>query len=233
MTNKIDGRIIDITGMVFHRLTALTLVGRDSGGNALWECLCECGNKTKVSSFNLKSGNTKSCGCWNNEHSLTHGQRNNPIYRVWIDIKGRCNNENNPYFKDYGGRGITYDDKWEKFEGFFEDMEEGYSSSLEIDRIDVNGNYCKENCRWVDKTVQSHNRRKFKNTSSKYKGVYFSSRSCKFVAEIRKYGVKEWIGTFLDESSAATAYDNRSEELYGDRPNKTERIACVEIELEE
>ena len=78
---------------------------------------------------------------------------------IWTHIKGRCNNAKDPRYKDYGGRGITYDPKWENFLGFWKDMHQGYADNLSIDRINVNGNYCKKNCRWATKTEQQRNMR--------------------------------------------------------------------------
>lgn len=88
-----------------------------------------------------------------------HGYHGTPAYRSWNHMKKRCGNPKDPSYKDYGGRGITYDPKWETFEGFFEDMGPRPEGTT-LDRYpDKNGNYCKSNCRWATKTEQSHNRR--------------------------------------------------------------------------
>jgi len=78
-------------------------------------------------------------------------------YNIWYDLKNRCNDIKHKNFKDYGGRGITYDKKWIKFNDFWEDVKDGYSDNLSIDRIDNNGNYCKENCKWSDNYTQNNN----------------------------------------------------------------------------
>ena len=79
------------------------------------------------------------------------------IYRIWRGIKDRCRNSNWASYKSYGGRGITVCDKWLKFSGFMEDMSSTYKDGLSIDRINNNGNYCKENCRWATNIVQKRN----------------------------------------------------------------------------
>lgn len=88
---------------------------------------------------------------------LPKGIYNSKIYYSWSNMKRRCNNKND---KDYGGRGISYDKKWEDFMGFYEDMFSTYKNGLTLDRIDNNGNYCKSNCRWATRKQQNRNTRK-------------------------------------------------------------------------
>jgi len=224
----------DITGQVFGRLTAVEYNGNNKHRQAVWLCKCECGNEITTEASSLKSGKTKSCGCLNRETSVVQGRLNNThnmsslrIYACWCSMKKRCINKNDTHYADYGGRGIGYSETWEVFENFYEDMGDLYADDLELDRIDVNGNYCKENCRWVNGGVQSHNQRKQKGCSSKYKGVCLCNESGKFQAYINFDNKRDFLGRFYYESDAALAHDNRSEELYGDRPNGT--IASVMI----
>ena len=79
-------------------------------------------------------------------------------YNSWRGMKERCDKSSNKKYKNYGGRGIIYDPKWKTFAGFWKDMKEGYSINLTLDRIDSNGNYCKENCRWANWEMQSNNK---------------------------------------------------------------------------
>lgn len=137
-------------GRKFGRLTVIKEVGRNNRG-ILFECSCECGNNAVYPGKDLRSGNNKSCGC------LRHKMSGTQIYRAWQNMKKRCNDPSNKSYHNYGGRGITYNLKWETFEGFFEDMEEGFEKGLTLDRIDVNGDYEKENCRWVDWVIQANN----------------------------------------------------------------------------
>lgn len=123
------------------------------------ECICRCGVKKYIRFRSLQVGISKSCGCLQLDTITSHGLSYSNIYATWKRIKRRCNSISDPYYKDYGGRGITYDPHWEKFEHFYEDMKDGYRSDLSIDRIDVNGNYCKENCRWTTMKIQASNKR--------------------------------------------------------------------------
>lgn len=134
-------------------------------------CLCDCGIYKKVALNVLKSGNTKSCGCYSkykssqrkgvsNTHNIVHGMINTSEYKSWCSMKERCYNVNNKKYKDYGGRGITICDMWlNSFENFYADMGAKPSESHSIDRIDVNGNYEPNNCRWATKKQQSNNKR--------------------------------------------------------------------------
>lgn len=107
-------------------------------------------------------------------------------YNIWKGIKKRCNNVKEEAYKNYGGRGITYDPKWETFIGFWEDMETRYSENLTIERKDVNGNYCKENCKWVTKVEQSRNKTKRRDNSSGASGVHHKVKGSK------SYWIAQW-----------------------------------------
>jgi hypothetical protein len=128
-----------------------------------------------------------------------HGMRNTNFYNVWRNLKARCNR---PVGRNIAYADISYDKKWESFEGFMEDMFDSYSQGLELDRINPYGNYEKLNCRWVDETIQASNKRKKNNSSSKYFGV--SRHSCgKFQVEVRAYGVRYYGGLHNTEELAA------------------------------
>jgi hypothetical protein len=134
----------------------LTIVESNKSRKSYYNVICDCGNKKIVRLDKLTSGLTKSCGC---SRGLKHGLGHTSIYRIWLNMKTRCNNPNNVSYLSYGGRGIKYDPKWGTFEGFYEDMAEEYSKELSIDRINVNDNYYKDNCRWVTMKDQARNRR--------------------------------------------------------------------------
>jgi len=156
-------RYKDITGNVYGRITVLKPYGSDSKGQMTWVCECECGERIVRKGCTLRLGKIKSCGCWKKEFAAsinkTHGMGKTKINYVWLDMKGRCNNENHKRYKDYGGRGISHDPRWEKFENFYEDMKESYKEGLSLDRIDNEKNYTKGNCRWTDVLTQNNNKR--------------------------------------------------------------------------
>ncbi len=155
---------IDLTNQVFSRLTVIKR-HKDNGKSrkAKWECKCSCGKETIVVGTKLRNGTTKSCGCLGKENlkkSITsHNMNYTRPYYIWCAMKNRCNTPSNKRYKSYGGRGISFCSKWEKFEGFWEDMQDGYYDCLSLDRIDVNGNYEKNNCRWVTIKEQANNKR--------------------------------------------------------------------------
>jgi len=165
----------------FGRLLVVRRAGRDGKGNFLWECQCECGNITLVSGTKLKRGETRSCGCLRydalRQSNLKHGQACGGVrskeYKVWSNIKARCYSSSNTSYPNYGGRGIQVCDRWldpeHGFENFFQDMGSIPSLKHSIDRIDNNGDYCPENCRWVTKKEQANNRRT--NINIKFNGL--------------------------------------------------------------
>lgn len=160
-------KAINIAGQRFGRLTVIERV-ESPRAQAQWRCVCDCGKETVVRSQDLRNGHTKSCGCYGLEVSVshtpsfsTHKESRSRLYRVWIGMKGRCNNCKNKAYSYYGGRGIKVCQDWDESYALFRDwaLANGYQENLTIDRIDVNGNYCHENCRWVSMKVQMNNTR--------------------------------------------------------------------------
>lgn len=164
------GKIINLKGQKFGRLTVIKDVGRNNHGSILWLCQCDCGNKKVVNSGDLRKGNVSSCGCIRKTQLLKHGDSGTRLYNIWCDIKKRCYNHNCVAYKNYGGRGIKVCNEWlNNYQSFkVWSLDNGYDDTLTIDRINNNGDYEPGNCRWVDMIMQANNTRK--NVYIEYKG---------------------------------------------------------------
>lgn len=157
------GKLSDLTGLRFGHLTVVQRSGVKNG-HAAWECKCDYGETIITTGNQLKSGKAKSCGCKRakvcGEMRRTHGRCKSRLYISWQHMKQRCGNPNNKKYKYYGGRGIAVCAEWSFFEPFEKwALSHGYEDGLTLDRIDVNGGYCPENCRWVTWKVQQNNKR--------------------------------------------------------------------------
>lgn len=159
-------RLIDITGSRFGRLVVLAFAGRRPTSDTLWFCKCDCGERITVESYRLRTGHTKSCGCLraDGKHRWRHGKSRTKIHYVWMAMMNRCYRSNMPNYHRYGGRGIKVCERWHKFENFYADMGDpplGSGSAarpnLTLDRINNDGDYSLENCRWTDYKTQAKN----------------------------------------------------------------------------
>ena len=168
----------NITGMQFGRLTAVCYVGDREypcGKKlSLWKCRCSCGNETIVTLSALRTGNTKSCGCLNEEWKeefpkthITHGDVDSRLYHIWEQMRRRCYKQRDISYKYYGGKGVSVCEEWRNDYGTFMKwaMENGYDPGAKrgectLDRINPYGNYEPSNCRWIPMKEQYKNLRK-------------------------------------------------------------------------
>ena len=138
----------------------------------IMKCKCECWNIKEYILWSLTTWHTKSCWCLEKEinktKSIKYWMHNTRMYRIWSNMKDRCNNKNNIRYNRYWWRWITYNKKWETFEWFYEDMWWSYKEWLTIDRVDANWNYCKNNCRWATYKEQSRNTSMNRNYTYKW-----------------------------------------------------------------
>lgn len=160
-------KIEDLTGRRYGMLTVVKMCKHKSGEPVKWICKCDCGNEKIAKGVYLKNGKTSHCGC-NKPYSYRLSYPR--LYRIWTDMKQRCNNPNNDRAYDYGSRGIKVCKEWEySFESFAKwALNNGYSDKLTLDRKDVNGNYEPSNCQWITSFAQMSNMRN--NVNLKYNG---------------------------------------------------------------
>lgn len=193
----------------------------DYGGIRQVWCKCDCGNPelTLVRTNNLASGNTSSCGCVGEESRKTHGMSNTRTYQIHEGMLRRCNCPQQLGYENYGGRGIKVCERWNpllggSFENFFEDMGEA-PDGMSLDRIDYNGDYCKENCRWATNSVQGYNKRLDPNNTSGKSGVSWYNQNQKWSAEIHVNNKHIRLGMFTNFEDAVKAREAAELEYYG------------------
>ena len=160
----------DLAGMKFERLTVIDeaepIKGSHGENLTRWNCVCDCGTKKVVRASELIRHRTLSCGCLGKEHRAMkitkHGLSNKRVYHIYLGMLDRCYDSNSEMYKNYGGRGIKVCQEWLGNEGATNfanwAYSNGYNDELTIDRINVNGNYTPDNCRWVDNIVQQNNK---------------------------------------------------------------------------
>lgn len=204
------------SGEVYGKLTILEEGPRSAVNKRQVWCSCDCGNKqpTLVQVNNIISGNTTSCGCVGIESRKTHGMSNTRTYQIHEGMLRRCRPDLTEDFPYHAGRGIKVCEEWHSFETFFLDMGE-CPEGMSLDRIDVNGNYCKENCRWATNSIQGYNKGLDPNNTSGKSGVSWYTQNAKWSAEIHVENKHIRLGMFANFDDAVKAREEAELKYYG------------------
>lgn len=209
------GKLIDLTGERFGHLTVIERANCDSKWPR-WICKCDCGNIKDFDGHSLRRGNSRSCGCGITR--IIHGMSYSKLYKVYDGMKSRCYKKSNPRYKNYGERGIRICDEWLGKDGRNQfvkwALNHGYKEGLSIDRIDCNGNYTPENCRWTTNSVQMFNRQKRKSRLG-LRGVYYIPEKRKYRAEIMFNCEKFYLGYYENKDEANKVRKEAELKYYG------------------
>lgn len=203
----------NLVGQHFGKLTVIKRVGTKHR-KALWLCHCECGNEKTVTTDQLTTGQTKSCGCLKNIDKIKHHKTGTRLYIIWANIKQRCYNIKSTSYKRYGARGITLCSEWQQFEPFYNwAIQNGYQDNLSIDRIDNNGNYEPANCRWTTRKEQARNTRR-----NRYITINQKTHCLSEWAEIKGIKISQIEGRLRDgwtyERAIMTPFRNKAKRRY-------------------
>lgn len=205
--------IDEFIGKIFSDWTILAFSKKDKYYNKFYLCRCRCGRESIVCLSRLKNETSQRCkSCSNrqnnigNKNAISHGKSKFPEFRIWSAMIQRCSNPNKTNFKYYGGRGICVCSSWKNsFEKFYADMGPRPTPNHTIDRINNDGNYEPQNCKWATKSEQSKNKRPY--GKSNIKGVYFSKKNNKWQASVKVGGKNKHLGSFDNKDDAASAVE--------------------------
>lgn len=197
---------LDLTGQRFGLLTVISFSGIAERSRTLWHCVCDCGNPINMVGKNLKSGNTRSCGCLKrsiiSKRMKVHGKSATPEFRIWCGMRKRCNNKNAQNYQRYGAKGITICDSWHSFQNFLRDMGLRPSDKHTIERIDNTKGYSPDNCTWA--TIAEQNRNTSRNRYIEFAGrrqclsdwaTELGTRNRVIAYRIRRWGVERALTT--------------------------------------
>lgn len=190
-------------------------------GKSMWRCICSCEDKNEIvaAGSNIRNGNTLSCGCVHREKTkkanCTHQESKTRLYKIWSNIKSRCFTETTTEYENYGGRGITVCDEWKDSYEAFRDwaINNGYNDSLTIERINVNGNYCPENCKWATNIEQANNTRT--NHFITYKDETHTLTEWSRILEIPRARLQYRINKMTVEEAFTKPFNNNTSGVIG------------------
>lgn len=191
--------------MKFNRLEILEEAGRNHNKKRMVKVRCDCGKEFVVQYNNIQNGHTKSCGCYWRDTHILHNLTGSRIYHIWENMKRRCNSD-----KNYVERNIKVCERWQAFLNFYEDMKDGYTDDLSIDRINNNDGYYKENCRWADKITQMNNTRMTENA----KGYTLCKKTGKYAAQFSYNKKHKFLGYYDTPEEASQVYRRAKEMCY-------------------
>jgi len=195
-------KFIDRTGARYGKLTVLRRHGTNALRKVTWECLCDCGNLTVVTSGSLATGNTSSCGCGVKTAITKHGGWKKSSYNTWRAMMRRCYNSNDRDYPRWGGRGVSVYEPWQDYVTFAQAVGEPTGAET-FDRIDTTGNYEPGNVRWVTPTTQARNIRTPKTSKTGVTGVLFHNNKYYAAVTVKKRKFYSKCFTTLEEATAA------------------------------
>jgi len=196
----------DYIGKRYGKMIVLNMLDIEYGKKRKVVCQCDCGTVKSCDISDLRNGKIISCGCAHNGCYFKHNKTNARIYYTWSSMMQRCHNSNARAYKNYGGRGIRVCEEWHDAESFIKwAMANGYSDDLTIERKNVNGNYCPENCIFATRMQQARNTRVRHDNTSGTPGVYYRKENGKWRSAIGVDGKFIWLGSFDTEEAAALA----------------------------
>lgn len=180
------------------KLTVIEYLGNTEEGRHMWRCICDCGDERIADASTLRSREDIAC-----KYCGYHNKSDTTEYRSWINMISRCTNPNNSRYSDYGERGITVCERWlNSFENFLEDMGEKPDPKYSLDRINTNGRYHPDNCRWTTDEEQARNRRVGRSNTSGQRGVHWEKNSSSWVVRITVSGNRFILGKFSSKEDA-------------------------------
>lgn len=203
----------DLTGKTFGRLTVRSKsVTRGPSNSTYWECVCECGGRSRATTHQLTHGKVVSCGCLFSEmvaeRNTKHGMMGHPLYTTWRSMMDRCYRKNCRGHKNYGARGIGVCENWRDFSRFVADMGDKPSPEHSLDRIDNGLGYSASNCRWATRQEQNRNKRVYRANNTGHSGVVritTKGGAIRYQVCLGKAGKSHYLGRFQNIEDAVSA----------------------------